>query len=563
MPLQPVLAALLALLLVLAAPLRAEQPALTPIRNPDLAFGLNGVADWSVQQPFLDVMKTARPWVGHLPGQWGGWEHDDLAAGGWLDENGWLRGMPPELTGVSTMILTDLPADAGAVAGRYRLTHSGKGDLQVLGRATAVRRTSGGLSFDFTPGEGGVILMIARTDPADPVRNISVVREDRVAALAAGELFNPDWLARLRGARLLRFMDWMATNDSTLAHFEDRPKPEDFTWARNGVPMEVMIALANELQADPWFTLPHPADDALARGYAEMVRDGLAPGLTAHVEFSNEIWNRQFAQARWAEEQGQARWGRPDTWVEFAALRAAEVMDIWAQAFAGQPDRLVRVIGVQTGWLGLEDLILNGPDLAAEGIDLSGRFDAYAVAGYFGGNLASESKMPLVKAWLAESRAAAESAAGAGSGRDAYIARHRLDLAVARAAQELRDGSLSGNPEDSLNRLLGEVLPHHAAAARARGLDLVMYEGGSHVVGQGMLVGDAELTDFLIHLNYSPEMGSLYRDLLAGWAGLADAPFNAFVDVSHPSQWGSWGALRHLTDDNPRWQALATGCPGC
>ena len=70
------------------------------------------------------------------------------------------------------------------------------------------------------------------------------------------------------------------------------------------------MALANDLQADPWFTLPHLADDDLVRTYAEIVRDGLDPGLRAHVEFSNEIWNWQFAQAHWAEAQGTGPLGQ-------------------------------------------------------------------------------------------------------------------------------------------------------------------------------------------------------------------------------------------------------------
>jgi hypothetical protein len=51
--------------------------------------------------------------------------------------------------------------------------------------------------------------------------------------------------------------------------------------------------------------------------------------------------------------------------------------------------------------------------------------------------------------------------------------------------------------------------------------------------------------------------------LLAGWRLISDQPFNAFVDVYSPGKWGSWGALRHLGDDSPRWQALAKGCHGC
>ena len=65
------------------------------------------------------------------------------------------------------------------------------------------------------------------------------------------------------------------------------------------------------------------------------------------------------------------------------------------------------------------------------------------------------------------------------------------------------------------------------------------------------------------HLSYSPEVAALYGEVMQGWAKLTDAPFNAFVDVYAPGKWGSWGAMRHLGDDNPRWQAIAKGCAQC
>ncbi|EEW26704.1 hypothetical protein [Rhodobacter ferrooxidans] len=527
--------------------------ALAGVSNPALALGLAGINDWSVQQPFLDVMKTARPWVGHLPGQWGGMENPSLVAGGWLDAAGWPKAVPPKVTGLATLILTDLPEDAGGVAGRYLLRYQGKGTLKLEGRAADQQAASGEIRFTYTPGEGAVILTLTATDAADPLRGITVVREDRQAAFDAGAIFNPDWLDRIRGARGLRFMDWMATNDSTLAKLADRPKPDDFTYARNGVPVEVMLALANELQADPWFTLPHLAEDALVRFYAEAARDSLAPGLRAWVEYSNEVWNGQFAQSRWAAAQAKARWGNDQAGVQFYGLRAAQVAEIWAQVFGAQAkDRLVRVIATQTGWLGLEDQILDAPLLVAEGGKPPVQsFDAYAVTGYFSALLGSDFKTPQVRQWLAESQGAAKDA------------KHRYDRAIARAAAELRDGSETGDASDSLAQVLGEVLPHHAAVASARGLRLVMYEGGSHVVGYGAEVEDADLTAFFQALNYSPEMGALYDELLAGWARLTDAPFNGFVDVYRPTKWGSWGALRHLGDDNPRWRALALGCSTC
>jgi hypothetical protein len=525
-------------------------PAFEPITNPNLAFGLAGVNDWSVQQPFLDVMKTARPWVGHLPGQWGGWDHEDLAAKGVLDENGWPKSLPSELSAIATLILTDLPEDAAGVAGRYVLTWDGNGTLALEGRAVVADAQPGRIVFDYTPGAGAVIVTLTAIDPADPIRSIVVVREDRAEALASGQIFNPDWLARIRGAKGLRFMDWMATNDSTLSLAADRPKPADYTWARQGVPMETLIALANELKADPWFTLPHLSEDALVREWAELVESELAPGLVAHVEFSNEVWNWQFAQATWAEEQGKALWNQDGTWVQFYARRAAEVADIWADVFKDDPARLVRVIAVQTGWLGLEEQILDAPLVVAEGRPAPVEsFDAYAVTGYFSALLGADDKALTVKGWLVQSK-------------DADPA-NPYALANAIAADELRDGRVTGQTEDTLTTLLGQTLPYHASIAADRGLALVMYEGGTHVVGFGAQMEDAELTAFFSQLNYAPEMGALYGELLAGWQLISDQPFNAFVDVYSPGKWGSWGALRHLGDDSPRWQALVKGCHGC
>ncbi|WP_380218687.1 hypothetical protein [Jhaorihella thermophila] len=84
-----------------------------------------------------------------------------------------------------------------------------------------------------------------------------------------------------------------------------------------------------------------------------------------------------------------------------------------------------------------------------------------------------------------------------------------------------------------------------------------MYEGGTHVVGLGAVVEDKELTEFFIGLNYSAEMGELYRELIAGWYAAGGVLFNVFADVAKPGKWGSWGALRYLSDENPRWAAIS------
>jgi len=323
-----------------------------------------------------------------------------------------------------------------------------------------------------------------------------------------------------------------------------------------------MIELANELQADPWFTLPHLADDAFVRRFATMVRDRLDPGLKAHVEYSNEVWNWQFEQTVWADAQATARWGRKDSGVQFYALRAAEVARIWTDVFGAAAEaRLVNVISSQTGWLGLEQDIFTAPLVVAEGgAAPHTAFDAYAITGYFGGILGSEGRRSMVTKWLADSLAKAEEAAAAeglsGEPAAAYVAKHRFDYASALAGRELRDGGVTGDPTDTVAGLITKVWPYHAAKAEEYGLDLIMYEGGSHVVGLGALVDDAALTAFFQHFNYTPEMGALYATMLEGWKAQGGQLFNAYLDVYAPTKWGSWGALRHPGDENPRWDAL-------
>lgn len=526
-----------------------------------VAIGLASVEDWSTQQPFLDMMKAARPWIGHKAGQWGGVDIEGLRADGVLDAAGWPLRMPRNLGSIGTVILTDLPPEAQSLAGRYVLRYEGTGVIEVTGRGKNVRYAKGEVRFDYTPGPGSVDIRIQRINTSDPPRITSILREDAVEAYDRGQRFNPAWLTILGDFRALRFMDWMETNDSTLSAWEDRPRPGDVSYT-SGVPIEVMIDLANTLEKDPWFNVPHLADDAFVREFASMVKKRLDPRLTAYVEFSNEVWNWQFTQAVWADEMAMARWGERDKWVQYYGLRAAEVARIWSEVFGDEAKtRLVNVVSTQTGWLGLEHEILKAPLVTNEGIAAPHTaFDAYAVTGYFGGVLGTQERAGMVKDWIAASLTKAEEDAAArglsGQAAKDHVARHRYDAATAWALREVQDGALSGNPTDTLSDLLGRILPYQAAVARAHDLDFIMYEGGTHIVGHGALVDDEDLTAFFVHLNYTEEMGRLYEILLKGWKANGGQLFNAFVDVAMPSKWGSWGALRHLGDSNPRWDAL-------
>ena len=238
--------------------------------------------------------------------------------------------------------------------------------------------------------------------------------------------------------------------------------------------------------------------------------------------------------------------------------------DIWTEVFGAAADeRLVRVISTQTAWLGLEEQVLDAPLWVKEERGRAApytHFDAYAVTGYFGGHLGYDEWVPEVKGWIADSTEAAIRDADTlkleGTARAQYVLDHRFDAATMRAWTHLSGGDGPKDGVIDVASLVAETLAYQAEVAADHGLELVAYEGGTHVVAGWEAIDDEELTDFFTHLNYTSEMGALYRQLLDGWKGLDAGVFVAYLDIASPSQWGSWGNLRHLGDRTARWDAL-------
>ena len=559
------------LAVALVAPAMAQQNVMSPRDAgvaPWLGMNLTELRDFHPQRPFIDVMKQSRDWIGHLPGQWGGWTEADLRAAGALDDNGWPRFVPPELEGISALILVDLAEDAGGIAGTYRVTYDGDGELAIEGRVGRTRRLGPQeVWFTFTPGEGLVQLIIRSTNPQNPIRNIRVVHESHIAAHDAGQMFNPDWLARMDGMALFRFMEWTNANYTKNVTWDDRPKLDDYTWTPNGVPLEVMIRLANETGVEPWFIMPHLVDDEYMEQAAALIRRTLRPDLRAWVEYSNETWNWGFDQAHDLRGFAEARWGNGDLWQEWYAMRATQMVQIFNRVFAGQEDRLVRVLATQTGWLGLEEQLLANRWRQEDPSNPSPpeMFDVYAITGYFSALLGYDEKAPVVQGWLRDARAQAE-ADGRARGLTANALENHIrdashDMLRPRLIEEIRDGRHTGKPEDSVQDYLTRILPYHMRVAQDWGLQVVAYEGGSHLVGVGDYMWDEQLADLFIDVNYSQGMAELYTEILTGWVRAGGGMFAHFSDIRVPLVWGSFGALRHLTDHNPRWDALVSFDP--
>ena len=214
-----------------------------------------------------------------------------------------------------------------------------------------------------------------------------------------------------------------------------------------GVPVEVMIQLVNEIGADPWFNMPHLADETYMRRFAEAVRDELDPALVAYVEYSNEVWNWGFQQAQWALKESEARWGQVDDGhMQIAGMKAGEMGRIWGEVFGEEAKaRLMRVAATHTDWPGLEVGLLEAPLAQADGVPPPvDSLDAYAVTGYFGVTLGMDGGAEEVLEWLEEARARAETV-GASEGLQraaltAFVETQKYNGMHVKTAEALRNG---------------------------------------------------------------------------------------------------------------------------
>ncbi|MEL7034519.1 MAG: cellulose-binding protein [Cyanobacteria bacterium J06592_8] len=520
--------------------------------NADSSLGINlsGFAPWSSQMPLLDYFKSSRAWLTQCaktdPGCQGEWDtkEEDLLD---LDENGWVKSLPtpeeaPIYTRVSTTFLRGMANRFSG--GKYLVLYEGTGKIKygLSAKIDENASTPGRDVIDVDSSKSsGILVTIIETDPnqtGDYIRNIRVIHAKDESLYRSGEIFNPDFIEKLKAYRAIRFMDWMGTNHSQQKEWKDRPTPNVTSYSLKGASVEVMVALTNQLQAEPWFNMPHQATDDYITNFARLVKKSLDPNLNIYVEYSNEVWNWKFKQTHYALEEGQKRWGQDkgDAFRQWYGMRSAQMCDLWKNAFGDQKDRVNCVIGTQVGWKGAEKNILDCPLWVAEGNKpcYQHGIDAYAIAGYFGASLGHPDNVSQVESWLNEK-----------------------DGGFQNAFKHLKTGTLlEKGRKDSLPEVK-DMFEYHAQVAQEKGLQFMVYEGGQHIVGRKKVVNNERLTNFFIELNRQPQMYELYTQLLNDWKQTGGTLFMHFVDVGKPTKWGSWGALEYLDQsESPKYNAL-------
>ena len=495
----------------------------TPTRRSPIGTNLEGISYWTPQLPFVDLMKSSA-----------GWSSND---GKPLDqdENGWVRSLG---VGQTARTLMAREIDGHYPSGRYTLRYKGEGKISVRFDAKVASQRSCDMQLDVVPSSGGIWVEIESTNPANYVRDLEVLMPGGICdgdpfthVLSAGDcgsrrflsfkdnrdiLFYPVFANRLRAYSVLRFMDWMDTNNSPVTGWTMRTPVSYSTWATtNGAPPEVTIALANLVGAHPWFTIPHQADDAYVVALANLVKSQLDPALKVYVEHSNETWNSAFSQWRYVVAQGQSQ-VPPINGNQYHALRSRTIGQLFKAALG--ESRVVAVLGAQAA----------NSSTATEGLDYlktrvgSLGIDAVAIAPYF-------ILMP-----------------------NPSTAPTYTSMSMDALFSYVRTVAL---PESS-----SWIRKYHALANRYD-VHLISYEGGQHLVGVAGAENDDALTTLFTSFNRDPRIKQLYLDYLNNWKSAGGELFMHFNDVSRYTKWGSWGALEYIAEPRalaPKFDALQT-----
>ena len=499
-----------------------------------LGTNTNDLREDNASIPFVDLFKSSIPFADTHP--WLSSENVEY------DQDGW----PSKLNGgvAGTKFLNRLPV--GTVPnGLYSVLYEGLGRIDYGNDAQLVSRHAGKDIIRVDAGKDKILnasLIVKRIDQSNPIRNIRVllpggicqsnqfIRVDDASSCSNSPflsfekhyekiVFNPDYLNFMKDFRLIRFMNMAGMTRNPVESWEDRNQLSKASWAgkegQRGAPVEIMVALANRLNADAWFAMPYKASDEYISQFANYVAEHLNPSLKAYIEYTNEAWNNIFPHRRYAIDKGTSLGldKHPETaGIKFYAKRSTEVFKLWENAFNGHT-RLVRVL---SGWSA-------NPRLSSQLLSYAQTHqytDAFAIAPYFYASLES--------------------------------------LRASKSVDDVFDAVLDKSSRYGLPASIKQM-QEQADLAKEFGVELIAYEGGQHLVDWETKREDEHPNPLLYSANRSAKMGELYSQYLEAWKKAGGKTFVHFSAPRIYSWYGSWGAKEYISqsrNEAPKYDAL-------
>jgi hypothetical protein len=475
-----------------------------------------------------------------------------------------------------------LSANGTLPAGRYTIVYDGAGTLAYGGTVTkqASLSKAGRDVVDLAGGAASsMFLTITATTPGNYIRNIRVYLPGGACASnlqvyaadanACGgskgafvpfesfpktSVWNPQFLADVKGFRTLRFMDWGATNVNMIESWSQRPLMSDRTWSSTkGVPVEAMLDLANTAAAEPWMNLPAHVNDDYIVQFARLAIQKLSPTLKINLEYANEPWNYAFPVAKWILAQAQASWPEEvakgtnvytlqNNWY---ARRLVQACGLVKSASVGASSRFRCVSNTQAAQPAMTEQVLACAIAAKSLGQACGKsIDVVSIAPYFGYYVGSATLRSTVATWFSAPDGGLDKLFQELTGRDA--AGKSVTVPLAATASQAPTGAIA--------QATGWMIGTKAVAAKY-GLPMWAYEGGQHLVPPAG-DSDAALASLLIAANRDPRMQGAYEQMIANWQTSGGQVFTYFNHAAVPSKSGSWGLKESMADNgNAKWKA--------
>ena len=417
--------------------------------------------------------------------------------------------------------------------GTYTLTFDGSGTVAINDYVDPIRY--------FTQGGGagqphnitisgthpwGIAIAITSSNPSEEVSNIRLV-EPGLQATYQTEPFDPQFLSGLQSFSTLRLMDAMLPNisSSTTSNgqsgeltWSERTPPTYYTQnAASGVSVEYLVDLCNILHDNMWVSMPVNADSNYEQNFAQYVLDNLDPNLDVYVEYGNELWNSSYSYdynyvSSYATANGL---NGPQA---MADMSTYDCWDIWRQVFAGQTNRMLRVVANQFSLPYMFNTEIARLAAISSPSDPDHGFDVIAGGAYFGPDTSSFNAQTTVQ---------------------------QIEAAETSALNGLFTRELQAfmTMTDSWEKQLNQNIP------------VIMYEGGLNIGDassspwySAFVAAQTDPGQYAVTMNYLNELAN------AGVQGV-----NYFDYFQYPNAWGEYGSMDYIGEPSsltPKYNAL-------
>ena len=472
--------------------------------NSPLGTNLGSLEPWKSEWIFVNIANQSYGWmpIDQTPA----WENfvseDKLTSDNYL-----IQGE----SGILAVVWdTKIP-----INGNFILTYTGDYQVtinQTFSNITELNNQAGKLEFKAN-GTTFIFINIKANSSSANISNIKLVKKEDENN---SNTFSSTFIDDIKKFKVLRFMDFMGTNNSTVASIDDYTTENSLI--QRPVSIEKLVELANTINANPWFTIPIDADDDLVTTWSNYIANNLNQNLTAKVELSNEVWNFQFTQynsaAQKARSLGLSNTGKD--WEDgpvYFGYRSAQIHQIFSDEFAKVSSG--PLVCNLVSWQAANTWFFKTSIMPQYKITSGNKSpDAVAIAPYFGGYLGTVEHADVVKNFSEE-----------------------------QLFEEIFHGSYidDGVKGGAIDKALGWVNTYIEELKQWNIKDLMCYEAGQHLVGVGAAVEDQKLMNLFINANRSPRMKDAYTSYLTELKNAGCGVITLFTSHGQYSKWGSWG----------------------